>query len=63
MPIYKYSCEKCGLNVEVMRPVSERDNLELIRLKFCSELKNDSDDKVLSSCKLKREVTAGSFKI
>lgn len=26
MPMYEYECKKCGHVIEILRPVSERDN-------------------------------------
>lgn len=57
MPLYKYQCEKCGLNVEMIRPINERDNLEPVKKQFCSEPKKETD------CPLKRVQVAGTFKI
>lgn len=66
MPLYKYSCSKCGMKVEIIRKLSERDNLHEIRKMFCDNIKYKvylDEKSEAEECPLQRDVTSGSFKI
>lgn len=45
MPVYKYECKKCNLNLEVVRPVSKRDDLVSLTLEYCPVHKSIIEDK------------------
>ena len=71
MPIYKYRCDKCNFEIEESLPISERDNIQKIRDKYCPERKETmiTDGKVImidvdaKNCELKRIPTKSNFKI
>lgn len=35
MPVYKFKCEKCNLEIEEVLPISKRDELGEISTKYC----------------------------
>lgn len=64
MPVYKYECSKCGLKLELIVPLSERDNLEKIKKEYCTDnCSHCNNESCGDKCGLKRVQTSGSFKI
>lgn len=77
MPLYKYKCEPCGFDIEMIRPIKDRDNLTEIIENNCPRFKGLTIGVTVDnpkptpagcinftiSCELKRVPTSGSFKI
>lgn len=78
MPLYKYKCEPCGFDVEMIRSIKDRDNLTEIIENNCPLFFQEANQQfehytqtgqapivkpIIHDCKFRRVQVSGSFKI